>query len=483
VIGGERTACTAGTTDVFLEVALFDPVRTAATGRNLGISSDARYRFERGIDPTFLVDGMEIATRLVMELCGGEASELVIAGREPAWQRRIELRRERVRALGGVDVEPVAAAAILNSLGFGGVLEGDVWQVSVPPWRNDVSDEACLVEEVVRIHGYERIPVVPLQRETALPQVALAPEQKRSSLARRVLAGRGLIEAVTFSFMAAERAAPFGGVPQSLRLINPISTDLDVMRPSILPNLIAACARNTHRGLADSALFEVGPQYRGPAPGDQRTAAAGVRSGRGAPRHWAQPPRPVDAFDAKADALALLAGLEAPMDALTVSAEAPPWYHPGRSGTIRLGQATVVAVFGEIHPRVLREMEMSGPLAAFEVFLDAVPVPKRRPTGARPPLRLSPFQPVERDFAFVMDEDVPAARVVEAARAADPALIADVRVFDVFAGASLGPGRKSLAISVTIQPTERTLTEADFEAVSSRITERVEQATGGALRA
>jgi phenylalanyl-tRNA synthetase beta chain len=283
--------------------------------------------------------------------------------------------------------------------------------------------------------------------------------------------------------MSAERAAPFGGAPQSLRLINPISADLDVMRPSILPNLIAACARNAHRGLPDSALFEVGPQYRGNAPGDQQTAAAGVRSGRSSPRHWAQPPRPVDAFDAKADALALLAGLEAPVDALTVSAEAPGWYHPARSGTIRLGPATVVAVFGEIHPRVLREMEMGGPLAAFEVFLDAAPARKPRPGSARPPLRLSPFQPVERDFAFVMDEAVPAARVVEAARTADPALIADVRVFDVFAGASLGSGRKSLAITVIIQPTERTLTEADFEAVSSRIAERVEQATGGVLRA
>jgi phenylalanyl-tRNA synthetase beta chain len=239
------------------------------------------------------------------------------------------------------------------------------------------------------------------------------------------------------------------------------------MRPSILPNLIAACARNAHRGLPDSALFEVGPQYRGNAPGDQQTAAAGVRSGRSSPRHWAQPPRPVDAFDAKADALALLAGLEAPVDALTVSAEAPGWYHPARSGTIRLGPATVVAVFGEIHPRVLREMEMGGPLAAFEVFLDAAPARKPRPGSARPPLRLSPFQPVERDFAFVVD----------------PALIADVRVFDVFAGASLGSGRKSLAITVIIQPTERTLTEADFEAVSSRIAERVEQATGGVLRA
>ena len=483
VIGGERTACTPETTDVFVEVALFDPVRTATTGRNLGISSDARYRFERGIDPSFLVDGMEIATRLVIALCGGEPSECVIAGREPAWQRTIALRWERIRALGGVDVDRAAAAAILHSLGFGGAFDGGVWQVMVPPWRNDVSDEACLVEEVLRIHGYERIPIVPLQRETALPQVALAPEQKRSSLARRLLAGRGLVEAVSLSFMTAEHAEPFGGVPKSLRLVNPISSDLDVMRPSILPNLIAACARNAHRGLPDSALFEVGPQYRGSAPSDQQTVAAGVRTGRTAPRHWAQPTRPVDVFDAKADALALLAALEAPMDALKVSAGAPAWYHPGRSGTVRLGPATVLAAFGEIHPRLLRKMGPGAALAAFEVFLDAVPVRKPRPIGTRPPLRLSPFQPVERDFAFVMDEDVPAARAVEAARSADPALIADVRVFDVFVGESLGAGRKSLAITVTIQPTERTLTEADLEAVSARISQSIETATGGTLRA
>lgn len=481
VIGGERTACTDETSDVFLEVALFDPVRTAATGRTLSISSDARYRFERGIDPTFLVDGMEIATRLVIVLCGGEPSEPVVAGGEPTWRRTIALRWDRIRALGGVDIEQTEAAAILRNLGFEGNMDGAVWQVTAPPWRNDVICEACLVEEVLRIHGYEHIPIVPLQRETALPQVALAPEQKRRALARRVLAGRGLVEAVTFSFMSSQRAAQFGGAPASLRLINPISADLDAMRPSILPNLIAACARNAHRGWPDSALFEVGPQYEGSAPGDQQTVAAGVRSGRSGPRHWAQRARPVDVFDVKADALALLRALFAPENALTISAEAPAWYHPGRSGTIRLGSAPLAA-FGEIHPRWLREMDIGGPLAAFEVFLDAVPMRRAQASATRPPLRLSPFQPVERDFAFVVNEDVPAARVVAAARKADPSLIVDVRVFDVFAGESLGAGSKSLAIAVTIQPTERTLTDADLEAISARIAQSVEAATGGVLR-
>ncbi len=482
VIGGEQTGCTAETTEVFLEVALFDPVRTAITGRTLGIHSDARYRFERGIDPAFLPDGMEIATRLILDLCGGEPSECVIAGHEPAWQRTIPLRWQRLSALGGVDVEREAAVAILGRLGFGGTFDGDVWQVTVPPWRNDVSDETCLIEEILRIYGYERIPIVPLRRETALPQGALAPEQKQTRVARRLLAGRGLVEAVTLSFMTAEHAALFGGVPQSLRLVNPISADLDVMRPSILPNLIAASARNAHRGLADSALFEVGPQYRGSAPSDQQTVAAGVRSGRTAPRHWAQATRTVDVFDVKADALAVLAALEAPMDALQVAAGAPEWYHPGRAGTIRLGPATVLATFGEIHPRVLRAMDHGAPLAAFEVFLDALPARKPRPLGSRPPLRISPFQPVERDFAFVVDAEVPAAGIVAAAKAADPALIADVQVFDVFAGESLGAGRKSLAIAVTIQPTERTLTETDLEALTTRIARSVESATGGTLR-
>lgn len=486
VIGGERSACTGATTSVFLESALFDPIRTASTGRKLGLLSDARYRFERGIDPTFLEPGMQIATRLVLEICGGEASELVVVGAAPAWRRVIDLRPERIRDLAGVEVSSDEAIRILQALGFEVERRRDrpegILAVVPPPWRNDVVGEADLVEEVVRIYGYDRIPVMPMQRGTTLPGPALSTVQRRRSLARRVLAGRGLVEAVTFSFMSAERAALFGGVADALRLVNPISAELDVMRPSILPNLIAACGRNAARGFPDGALFEIGPQYRGAEPDDQLTVAAGVRSGRTGPRHWAQPPRPVDVFDAKADVLALLEALEAPVAALAVVPDGLPWYHPGRSGVLRLGPHKMVAAFGEIHPRHLREMGVSGPVAAFEVFLDDLPPAKARRGGVRAPLTLSALQPLERDFAFLVDADVPAARIIEAARGAEPSLIRDVRVFDVFSGESLGPGKKSVAITVVVQPVERTLTDADLDVLSSRLAERVERATGGMLR-
>lgn len=482
VIGGIATACTEETADVFLESALFDPVRTAATGRKLGILSDARYRFERGIDPSFLVPGAEIATRMIVELCGGEASELVVAGAEPPPRPPIELRPERVRTLGGIDIAETRTETILTSLGF--EIENlwqERWPVVVPPWRNDVVSEACLVEEVIRIHGYPHIPALPLERESHLPLPAVTAEQRQRGTARRTLAARGLVEAVTLSFMKRREAQWFGGADPSMCLVNPISADLEVVRPSILPNLIAAAKRNADRGIANAALFEVGPQYAGERPEDQRMVAAVVRSGRTGPRHWAQPPRAVDAFDAKADALAVLAAVGVPVNKLRVTAEAPPWYHPQRSGTAALGHA-VLAAFGEIHPRILGRMDVAGPVVGCEVFLDAVPGRKKRAGTARPPLRLSPFQPLERDFAFVLADDVPAGAVIEAARSADPELITEVRLFDVFTGEALGPARKSLAITVVLQPSEHTLTDAELEAVAARIVSRVGERTGGVLR-
>ena len=297
-----------------------------------------------------------------------------------------------------------------------------------------------------------------------------------------MLAERGLVEAVTLSFMASGDAALFGGAPESTHLVNPISSELDVMRPSVLPNLIAACGSNADRGAADAALFEVGPQYAGDEPQDQATVAAGVRAGRTGPRNWADSPRPVDVFDAKGDVLAVLAALGAPEDSLRVSADAPPWYHPGRSGTVRLGPKTVLASFGEIHPGVLGKMDVKGPIAGFEVFLDHLPKMRNRKSAAKPHLELSPLQPVERDFAFVVDEDVAADAVLGAARSADKSLIAEVRVFDVFSGGNVGAGKKSLAINVTLQPTEKTLTDAEIDAVAQKVVASVEKATGGTLR-
>lgn len=483
IMGGELSGCTADTANVFLEVALFDPLRTAATGRKLGIESDARYRFERGVDPTSALWGAEVAARLVGELCGGEASRLVTAGHMPAWERTLTLRPDRVMGLGGLDLPAAESARILERLGFTVDTTDGKFAVQVPSWRADVDGEADLVEEVVRVAGYDRVPAVPLPPMTALPEPAVTPAQRRAGLAKRALAARGLLEAVTYSFTDGRIATLFGAGNLPLALANPISAELDVMRPSILPNLLMAARRNADRGYPDLGLFEVGPQYADDTPEGQSSMATGVRAGQSGPRHWAERPRAVDAFDAKGDALALLAALGAPVDNLQVTADAPGWYHPGRSGSLRLGP-TVIARFGEIHPRVLRQLDVKGPAVAFELFLDRVPQPKaRKDAGAtRPLLQASPFQPVERDFAFVVDESVPAEKLIRAAKGADKALVSNVGLFDLYAGPNLGAGRKSLAITVTLQPTERTLTEAEIEAVSQKIVAAVVKATGGSLR-
>jgi phenylalanyl-tRNA synthetase beta chain len=478
IMGGEASGCTEATTEVFLEVALFDPVRTARSGRALGIESDARYRFERGLDPQSAVWGAEVAARLVRELCGGEASHVVSAGKLPAWQRRINFRLSRVAGLGGVEVPEKEALGILRALGFTVTPKGERIEVDVPSWRHDVEGEADIVEEIVRVAGYDRIEAVSLPRLTPLPMPALTPGQRRAGLAKRVLAARGLTEAVTWSFMPEAAARLFGG--GDLTLANPISADLDAMRPSILPNLLMAAQRNAARGIADVALFEVGPQYADATPAGQALVAAGIRTGKSGPRHWAAKPRALDAFDAKGDALALLGELGAPVENLQVTTDAPGWYHPGQSGALRLGP-TVIAQFGVLHPAVLRALDVKGPAVGFELFLDRVPAPRQKGT-ARPKLEASPYQAVERDFAFVVAADVPAATLLRAARGADKALIRQVSVFDLFEGASIGAGRKSLALSVTLQADDRTLTDAEIEAVAAKIVAAVKKATGAVLR-
>ena len=481
IMGGERTSCHDGTTNMFLEAAIFDPIRVAATGRKLGLTSDARYRFERGLDQTGPFWGTEIATRLVLELCGGEASELVVEGAETAWRRQIPLRLARVAALGGVAVPALDKRRILGDLGFEVSGEGDTWQVMPPPWRGDVEGEADLVEEVLRVHGYDNIPVVPLASPTALPVPAVTPAQRRVSQMKRLLATRGLTEAVTFSFLPGKQARLFGGGQAELELVNPISADLDVMRPTPLPNLIAAAGRNADRGIADQALFEVGPAYADATPKGQSLIACGIRVGQSGPRHWRERARAVDAYDVKADALALLAACGLPVENLQQVADAPGWYHPGRSASLRIGPMGLVR-FGEIHPAVLQAMDVRGPIAAFEVILSAVPLPKARKTATRALARLAAFQPVERDFAFLVDETVPAEKLVRAARGVDKALITDVQVFDVYRGEGVGAGRKSVALAVRLQPAQATLTEAEIEAVAGRIVAAVAEATGAELR-
>ena len=481
VMGGELSGCTEDTTNVFLEVALFDPVRVAATGRRLGVISDARYRFERGLDPRSALWGAEVAARLVRDLCGGEASEVVTAGTLPEARRHIALRPARVAGLGGLDVPKAEQSRILTSLGFEVAANGEALDVGVPSWRNDVEDEACLVEEVLRIHGYDAIPTVMLDRESALPHAAVTSAQRRAGVARTALAWRGLTEAVTFSFVSGRQAALFGEVAEALRLVNPISAELDVMRPSVLPGLAAAAARNADRGIGDSALFEVGPQYADDTPKGQDLVAAGLRAGQAGARHWATPAREADAYDAKADAMAVLGACAAPVDKLQVTTDAPAWYHPGRSGVLRLGP-NVLAHFGELHPRVLRGFDLRGPAAAFEVFLGRVPVPRAKDGKLKATPDISALHPVERDFAFVVDEDVPAESLLRAARGADRNLIAEVSLFDVYAGKGIEDGKKSLAISVTLQPKERTLTDPEIDRIAAKIVAQVTKATGGVLR-
>ncbi len=482
VMGGESSGCTAETVNVFIEIALFEAVRTAATGRKLNLESDARHRFERGVDPAFAEPGMEVATRLVLEMCGGEASEPMIAGKAPEWRREVAFRPSRVHSLGGVELSAETCQEVLGKLGFESREDGaDNLTVAPPSWRGDIVGEADLVEEMLRVHGFDNIPTVSLPplKMRAGSAIGLAP--RRMGWARRALAARGMSEAVTWSFMSAADAELFGGALPALTLANPISSDLDVMRPSILPNLALACRRNADRGFADMALFEAGPQYSGDGAADQHRVVAGIRSGQALGRNMYAPARAVDAFDAKGDALAALEAAGAPVASLQIKNGAPPWYHPGRSGSLALGP-NLLAYFGELHPAVLTALDIDLPMVAFELFIDAVPVPKDKAGRTKPALKVSDFPAVERDFAFVVDADIAAEQVVRAARSVDKKLIAEVALFDLYAGEALGEGKKSLAISVRLEPRDRTLTDAEIEALAAKLVGNVKKVTGGDLR-
>ena len=481
IMGGERSGCSDETVNVFLEVALFDPVRTAATGRKLGIQSDARYRFERGVDPAFVIQGAEIATRMILDLCGGTASELVIAGKVPEVDRRYTLKPSRVKTLGGIDVPKERQIAILNRLGFTVAETEQGLECQVPSFRPDIRGEADLVEEVCRIVGLDQVPATPMRRLHAVARPVLTPLQRRTVAVRRRLASLGLNEAVTWSFLAADQAQLFGGGQPELKLDNPISSELSDMRPSLLPNLIAATGRNLARGFTDTGLFEVGQAYAGDRPEQETVRAAAVRRGAAAPRHWALEQRAVDVFDVKADALAALAAAGAPVGNLQTVAGAPSWFHPGRSGTLQLGPKIQLGWFGEIHPRVLQAMDVRGPLYGFEIVLNALPEARGR-TALRPALEASDLMPVKRDFAFVVDDSVEAERLVKAVRGADKTLISDVAVFDVFSGGAIGAGKKSVAIEITISPRERSLTDQEIEAISARVVAQALKATGATLR-
>ncbi len=480
IIGGAASGCSFETTDVVLECALFDRVKTAVTGRKHGIISDARYRFERGVDPLFAVQGVEIASQMIVDLCGGEPSTTFSAGEVPAWNKTVSFRSERVHTLGGLDIPAADAVAILEKLGFA-VSGDDPYTVSVPSWRVDVEGEADIVEEVLRIHGYDDIPSVQLPVLDHRAGTTLNASQKKARRVKRRLASAGLHEVMTWSFMRRDFAKLFGGSDGSLVVDNPISSELDCMRPSILPNLMQAVQRNKDRGLDGIALFEVGPTYENDSDKGQHLVAAGVRAGASGPRHWSTSQSPVDVFAAKRDAIAVLEAAGAPTANLQVFAEASPWYHPGRSGTLRLGPKNILASFGELHPGVLKAMDVDGPIVGFEVMLDAAPAAKRK-NANKGALALSNLQSVERDFAFLIDADRPVADLIRAVKGADKTVIAAVSVFDVYEGKGVPEDQRSIAISATFEPKTKTFSDQEIEALSAKIIAAAEKAVGAILR-
>jgi phenylalanyl-tRNA synthetase beta chain len=481
IMGGSLSGVTDETVNVFLEAAFFDNVRTALTGRALKINSDARYRFERGIDPDWTPTGIEAATKMIMDLCGGEPSNVVMAGKQPDVSRAYKLDTARIQSLVGMEIPDDVQRKTLTDLGF--TLDGDL--AHVPSWRPDVMGEADLVEEVARIASLTKLVGKPLTRSTpGIARPILTPMQRRESMARRTIASLGYNEAVTYSFIDQPSAELFGGGTDATKLANPISNDMSHMRPSLLPGLLQAAARNQARGIADMALFEVGPVFHGGEPEDQEVLAVGVLIGHTGPRDPHGARRPVDVYDAKADVEATLSAIGAPAK-MSILRGASDWWHPGRSGKLGLGPKNILAAFGEVHPKVLTQLGVKGPVVAFAIHVAKPPFPKAKST-ARPALQTSDLQAVDRDFAFVVDNEVEALTLLNAAKGADKALITDASIFDQFMGekaeAQMGQGKKSIALTVRLQPKDKTFTDKEIEAVSDKIIEKVAKATGGTLR-
>jgi phenylalanyl-tRNA synthetase beta chain len=487
VMGGEASGCDDSTTDVLIESALWDPHNIAHTGRKLGIVTDARYRFERGVDPALTLPGLELATKLVLDLCGGEASKIVVAGEAPDGTGAVDFPFSETKRLTGLDIPPDEATAILTRLGFSVAPTGEGRaKVTAPSWRPDIEGKADIVEEILRITGVDNIVSTPLARADGVAAPVLTLLQKRSRAARRALAAQGLVEAVTWSFVSEKQARGFGGGDASLKLANPIASELSDMRPSLLPGLIAAAGRNAARGFPDSALFEVGQVFFSEDEKGQKIAASGVRRGlataQSSGRSWAVPAKKAGVYDAKADAFALLQALGVAVGGLQIVAGGPDWLHPGRSGTLQFGPKAVIGHFGELHPRRLLELDVDGPLAAFEIYLDALPAPKARPTKTKPRLDLVDLQPLSRDFAFIVDRAAQAGDLLKAVLGADKGLITEARIFDVYEGAGVPEGKKSLGVAVTLQPREKTLTDVEIEALAQKIVAEAARKAGATLR-
>lgn len=486
IMGGEHSGCDENTVDVLVESALWSPLNIAQTGRKLGINTDARYRFERGVDPAFTLPGLELATKLVIDLCGGTPGQMVLTGTVPEAEKIVDFPVSEVKRLTGLDVPLVEIKAILAALGFWCSGNAPVLKVAVPSFRPDIEGKTDLVEEVVRIVGLDDVPLSPIARVDEVHKPVLTPLQVRTRAAKRALAARGLVEAVTWSFVSKKAATLFGGGMPSLALANPIAADLSDMRPSLMPGLVMASQRNADRGYPDHAIFEVGQVFRGDGEKDQRHAAAGLRRGlagsEGIGRHWSGSAE-ADLYDVKADALAALAAMNVPTGGMQiVSVGLPDFLHPGRSAILRFGPKDVVGWFGELHPRCVEALGAEGRLYAFEIVLDGLPQPKRKATRVKPKLELAELQPVSRDFAFVVDQTVEAEALLRIARGIDKALVENVAVFDLYSGKGVEPGKVSIGLAVTLQPREKTLTDAEIEAFSGKLVGEIVAKTGAVLR-
>lgn len=478
IMGGEASGCEESTTRVLLESAYFTPESIAKTGQKLILTSDSRQRFERGVDPASTIPfGADMAAQMIAELCGGECSELIVTGKEPERPAPIAFDPHRVEKLCGVDVPADTCKEILEKLGCVVKTDGNLFSVVRPTWRSDISGSHDLVEEVLRIYGYDKLPEIALPRPNGVHGI-LQPKQRREVSVRRAMANRGGCQTITWSFMSSKDAVPFR-TKDAVLIANPISADLNEMRPNLLPNLVSAARSNITKGTFDGCLFEVGPQFFGFKPMEQETVACQLRFGQATPRHWAVAQRPVDVFDAKADALAALDAAEAPQSVQIVR-EAPAWYHPGRSGAVKIGK-TVLAYFGELHPKILKAMDVKTTVCACEVFLDRLPPAKKKNGKGVKTLKLSAFTPIFRDLAFLVDRKVDADKIVSAAKNTDKVLITDVSVFDLYEGEALGD-KKSVAIQLTIQPVEKTMTDEEIESVCRRVVGAVGVATGATLR-
>jgi phenylalanyl-tRNA synthetase beta chain len=479
IIGGRSTGCDENTTDVLIECAYFDPATIGGTGRALGITTDARQRFERGVDPGFMLAAIDIATALVVEMCGGVASEVSVAGAIPAPSKMVAFRPARVTTLGGLDVAIAEQKAILDRLGFGVNEATNPWAIRVPSWRRDVDGEADIVEEIIRMAGLDNIPATPLARLHDVAKPTATPMQLRLRKVRRAAAMQGFNEAITWAFISPAEAAGFG---KAWELANPISTDLAIMRTSLLPGLMSAAKRNLDRGQTSVRLFEAGQRYLSHADGFEKLTLGLVGAGIKSPRHWQTGKvQAFDVWDAKTQALALLEAAGAPIDKVQITADAPQWYHPGRSGQIKLGPKTILAQFGELHPRTCKTFDIAGTVIAAEVFLDAVPLAKNTAKRARDVYAPSDLQAVSRDFAFIVAADMSVAPLVSAVRGADKDAITSVDVFDVFIKDTTAP-EKSIAVTVTLQPRNAAFTSDQIEAISAKIIAAAEKAAGAKLR-